>query len=164
MTSQKSWWQGPRGEGYVIIQVILFALVGAGPKEISALPLWDPPWSSIGLGIGLLLGLIGAGLILLGFFSLGPNLTPFPRPRDNNTLVETGVYGLVRHPIYGGIILGAVGWACLFGSTLLTLIYALILFLFFDIKSRQEEKWLTDKHPQYRAYQHRVRKLLPFIY
>jgi hypothetical protein len=36
MTSQKSWWQGPRGEGYVIIQVILFALVGAGPKEITA--------------------------------------------------------------------------------------------------------------------------------
>ena len=94
---------------------------------------------------------------------MGPNLTPFPHPRDNNSLVETGVYGLVRHPIYSGIILGAIGWAGLFASTL-TLIYALILFLFFDLKSRQEEKWLANKHPHYRAYQQRVRKLLPFIY
>lgn len=163
MSSQKPWWAGPRGEGYVIIQLILFALVGVGPKETPGFPLWAPPWSTIGLGLGLLLGLIGAGLILLGLFSLGPNLTPFPHPRDNNTLVESGAYGLVRHPIYSGIILGAFGWACLFASTL-TLIYALILFLFFDIKSRQEEKWLADKHPHYQAYQQRVRKLLPFIY
>lgn len=163
MSSQHSWWQGPRGEGYVIVQFILFALVGFGPKQMPGLPLWEPPWSTIGFGLGLLLGLMGAGLILLGLFNLGTNLTPFPRPRANNTLVDTGAYAMVRHPIYSGIIIGAVGWACLFASTL-TLMYALILFLFFDIKSRQEEKWLADKHPQYQTYQDRVCKLLPFIY
>jgi protein-S-isoprenylcysteine O-methyltransferase Ste14 len=109
------------------------------------------------------LGLLGLILILLGLFSLGTNLTPFPRPREDNRLVETGVYGLVRHPIYSGLVLGSLGWACLLASSL-TLGYALILFLFFDIKSRQEEKWLAGKHAHYRAYQNRVRKLIPFIY
>jgi len=163
MSSQHPWWQGPRGEGYVIIQLILLVLVGFGPKQLPGLPLWGSPWSTIGLVLGLILGMVGAGLILLGLMSLGSNLTPFPRPRDNNTLVDTGVYAIVRHPIYSGIILGAIGWACLFASTLI-LIYARILFFFLDIKSRQEERWLAEKHPSYEVYQKRVRKLIPFVY
>ena len=162
-SSGKWWWPGPRGEGYVVIQIFLFALIIFGPKYTPGLPHWAAPWSTIGFGIGLILGILGTVLILLGLFHLGSNLTPFPHPRQDNTLVETGVYGLVRHPIYSGVILGAIGWACLFASTL-TLIYALLLFLFFDIKSRQEERWLVAKHPHYQAYQQRVHKLIPFIY
>ena len=127
------------------------------------LPRWGVPWSTLGVGLGLVLGLAGTILILLGLFNLGTNLTPFPRPLASNTLVESGVYALVRHPIYSGIIIGAVGWACLFASTL-TVIYALILFIFFDIKSRQEEQWLVEKHANYGDYQKRVRKLIPFVY
>jgi protein-S-isoprenylcysteine O-methyltransferase Ste14 len=47
---------------------------------------------------------------------------------------------------------------------LITLLLAAILFLFFDMKSRREEKWLSNKFENYPAYQQRVRKLVPFIY
>jgi protein-S-isoprenylcysteine O-methyltransferase Ste14 len=40
----------------------------------------------------------------------------------------------------------------------------LIVLVFFDIKSRREERWLKAKYPGYGAYQKSVRKLIPFIY
>jgi len=36
--------------------------------------------------------------------------------------------------------------------------------VFLDVKSRREEKWLSDKFSTYAAYKKRVRKLIPFIY
>jgi protein-S-isoprenylcysteine O-methyltransferase Ste14 len=46
----------------------------------------------------------------------------------------------------------------------LTILLALLLFVFFDIKSRREEKALSAKFSAYAAYQQRVRKLLPYLY
>ena len=96
-------------------------------------------------------------------FRLGSNLTAVPYSKEEGTLIETGPYRLVRHPIYCGIILIAFGWALLVHGWL-TLGYAFIMLVFFDIKSRREEKWLKAKYPGYEAYQKRVRKLIPFVY
>ena len=46
----------------------------------------------------------------------------------------------------------------------LTFVYVAALFALLDIKSRQEERWLAQKFPDYVAYQRRVRKLIPFLY
>jgi protein-S-isoprenylcysteine O-methyltransferase Ste14 len=46
----------------------------------------------------------------------------------------------------------------------LTIVYAAALFVLFDVKSRREERWLVQKFPEYRDYQRRVRKLVPFVY
>jgi protein-S-isoprenylcysteine O-methyltransferase Ste14 len=46
----------------------------------------------------------------------------------------------------------------------LTIGYAIILLVFFDIKSRREERWLSEKFSGYAAYQKRVRKLIPLLY
>jgi protein-S-isoprenylcysteine O-methyltransferase Ste14 len=160
---KKAWWTGPRGEWYVVIQFALFALVVFGPKRVGAMPAWSAPWSTIGVVLGLLLGLLGGLLALVGVVSLGRNLTAVPHPKDDAHLVQTGAYRFVRHPIYSGIILGAFGWAFLVNGTL-TFLYAFILFLFFDIKSRREEQWLRQKYPGYETYQKQVKKLIPFLY
>ena len=97
------------------------------------------------------------------FFRLGTNLTPLPYPKEKGTLVETGPYALVRHPIYSGAIFMGFGWA-LWVHGWLTLGYACLLLVFFDVKSRLEERWLSEKFTGYEAYQKRVRKLIPFIY
>jgi protein-S-isoprenylcysteine O-methyltransferase Ste14 len=57
----------------------------------------------------------------------------------------------------------ALGWA-LWVTSWLTLGYAMVLFVFFDIKSRREEQWLKAKFSGYAAYQKRARKLIPFVY
>ena len=45
-------------------------------------------------------------LLVKGLSDLGHSLTPLPYPRDDGQLVQTGVYSLVRHSLYSGLILG----------------------------------------------------------
>jgi protein-S-isoprenylcysteine O-methyltransferase Ste14 len=158
-----NWWKGERGEWYVILQFVLFAIIFATPFMTRDWSVWAPPWDTIGRWLGLVV--IGAGglLALAGLASLGRNLAAVPHPKEDATMVEGGAYKIVRHPIYSGIILSAFGWGLLMNS-LITLLLAALLLLFFDIKSRREEKFLRLKFDNYDTYQQRVRKLLPFIY
>lgn len=157
------WWKNRRGEWYVIVQGILLILVLVGPKSLPGLPRWS---GGATLGVTLLgLALTGAGGLLLttALLRLGANLSALPHPVPGASLVAAGPYRLVRHPIYAGIILAALGWGVLNRSTL-GVLYALALFIFFDLKSRREEFWLRQTLPDYDAYRARVRKLIPFIY
>ncbi|HSF74208.1 MAG TPA: isoprenylcysteine carboxylmethyltransferase family protein, partial [Microcoleus sp.] len=101
--------------------------------------------------------------ILKGLIDLGKNLTPLPYPIENGELVQTGIYGIVRHPLYSGLILAALGWT-LFKMSISHLIATAILLIFFDIKARREETWLLEKYPDYSDYRQRVKKLIPGIY
>ena len=154
---------GARGEWYLVVQAILFLLFIFGPHRCQWLADWQPPFTWIGSLAGVLLLLTGSILALFGALSLGRNLTPLPHPKAGGTLIENGAYRLVRHPIYSGIIFMAFGWG-LWLNSWLSIGYAILLFAFFDIKSRFEESLLSERFPQYAAYKDRVRKLLPFIY
>jgi protein-S-isoprenylcysteine O-methyltransferase Ste14 len=46
----------------------------------------------------------------------------------------------------------------------LTLLLSVVLFVFFDIKSRREERMMLRQFPDYAAYRQRVKKLIPFVY
>lgn len=157
------WWKNTRGEWFVVVQTILFALIVLGPASLDLRPALPGGLRLALAGIGLVLGAVGALLAFAGLLGLGRNLSVLPHPKDDAELVQGNAYALVRHPIYSGLITGALGWALLTNS-LITLVYAVILFIFFDLKSRREERWLIQKFPQYRAYQRRVRKLIPFVY
>jgi protein-S-isoprenylcysteine O-methyltransferase Ste14 len=157
------WWRGARGEWYVAAQLVLIAVVFLAPRTLPGLPAWPAPLAQIGVLAGSALMFAGGMLLLAGFVSLGPNLSPLPCPRPNATLVQTGPYRLARHPMYAGGVLLAYGWAFVVHGWL-TLVYATILLVFLDIKSAREERWLTATFPDYAEYQRRVRKLIPFIY
>jgi protein-S-isoprenylcysteine O-methyltransferase Ste14 len=145
---------GPRGEGWVVIQFVLLAAVA-----VSGLA--GPAWVTTVLGAVLL----AAGLLLAfrGVVNLRDALTPLPHPRDGASLVDTGSYRLVRHPIYGGIIVGAAGWGLVTASPL-ALVGAAVLLGFFRLKSAREELWLEARYPSYAAYRARTRRLIPFVY
>ncbi len=160
-TARASWWRGSRGEWLVVGQVILLALVFLGPRNLPGWPVW--PYGRLFLLAGCCLMALGGLLLGAAAFHLGPALTPLPYPRQEARFVQSGMYGLVRHPIYFGALVLGLGWAaCVQGG--LTLGYLILLFLFLDYKARCEEKWLCAKHPDYANYQSRVRKLIPFVY
>ncbi len=161
--TEQPWWKGTKGEWYVVIQFILFGLVAFAPPSLPSWPVWDMPWLTISRIAGVTLGGIGGLIALGGLLSLGSNLTAVPHPKEDARMVEHGAYRWVRHPIYSGLIFGAFGLALLRGGWL-GLLYALGLFVFFDIKSRREEMWLCEKYAAYASYQQRVHKLIPFVY
>jgi protein-S-isoprenylcysteine O-methyltransferase Ste14 len=112
---------------------------------------------------GCLLALAGAALVFKSRAELGLAWSLVPKADQGTGLVTTGPYRFVRHPIYAGLILATFGWS-LFRANLLGLALTAVLFIFFDLKSRHEERWLVEAHPAYPEYQRRVRKLVPFLY
>ena len=151
---------GPRGEGWVVIQ---FALLAAVAVAGLAGPAWEGAARTATTVLGA--GLLAAGLVLAfrGVVDLRDALTPLPHPRDGASLVDTGSYRLVRHPIYGGIIVGAAGYGLVMASPL-ALVGAAVLLGFFRLKSAREELWLEARYPGYAAYRARTRRLVPFVY
>lgn len=151
---------GPRGEGWVALQAVLFvAVIATG----IAGPFWAGPVRAIGALAGLALIAGGIALIAGGVVALRRQLTAFPRPVDDGQLVEDGAFGLVRHPMYGGGVLFAIGWGLLMASVP-TLLCGVVLALFFDLKSRREEAWLGEVFPTYAEYRRRTPRLIPWIY
>ncbi len=151
---------GPRGEGWVAIQ---FILLGA----IAVAGWWGgPAWTGAVATVSTLAGLLGiaAGAVMafLGMRHLGDALTPLPHPREQAELVQTGIYRRVRHPIYGGLIVAALGWGLLTASTPALLLTG-VLAVFFRLKSAREEAWLTDQFPSYGAYRERTRRFIPWL-
>ena len=150
---------GPHGEGWVLIQGVLLVLVAAAGWSLG--PDWSGPLRLFGIVAGI--ALMGGGIVLAvrGATDLRGALTPLPRPRADAELVDTGVYALVRHPIYGGLILVAFGWALVQASIIAAgLTAGLAAFLF--LKSAREEAWLEQRYPGYAGYRARTRRLIPW--
>jgi 2-amino-4-hydroxy-6-hydroxymethyldihydropteridine diphosphokinase len=146
-----------RGLGYVIAQTVLLALGGAALWRGADLGVSGWRW------VGLIPGLIGLGLLWSGAANLGSALTPFPAPRPEGALVSTGVYGLVRHPMYGGAVLLLLGAAVTLEAVRAGVV-ALGLGAVFWFKSSYEERRLSIVYPDYLAYRDRVRKrMIPWV-
>jgi protein-S-isoprenylcysteine O-methyltransferase Ste14 len=156
-------WRGQRGEYWFLIQVVLilgFFLV----------PVYHPAGLSLAApevywlwGVTAAVGILALILLGKGLLDLGRNLTPLPHPKDDAELVQTGVYALVRHPLYGGLTLAAGSWA-IAQLSFSHLAAAVILFVFLNAKASQEEEWLTQRFPEYTEYKKSVKKLIPWLY
>lgn len=146
------------GRGWVITQLILFALLFAAPFLDSG----TPP-TLLAVPLGLLIGGLGLLVVILAITGLGRNLSIFPRPLPNSQLVQSGIYSIVRHPIYTGVIFAALSWSIVNWSWI-ALIITVVLSVFFDRKAAHEETMLKQKFPAYIAYKARVKKLIPWVY
>lgn len=151
---------GPRGEGWVAIQFVLLGVVAlAGTVG----PAWSGAIGMLTTAVGVVL--VGAGglLALRGLLDLRDALTPLPHPRDGAELVDTGAYRLARHPIYGGIVVGTLGYGLVMASPP-AIAGAFVLLGFFRLKSEREEAWLESRYGGYAAYRARTRRLIPWVY
>ncbi|MGQ0569939.1 MAG: methyltransferase family protein [Armatimonadota bacterium] len=156
---RRSWWKGTRGEWWVIGQGVLMAALAVAP----AVWRWTAPARALWVTLGVALVLAGIGLAVRAVIELGPNLTALPRPRRRGVLVQTGVYALVRHPIYGGLIIAAGGWA-LWRASGLHLLLAGVFAVYMNAKSLHEETLLLEVFPEYLAYRQRTKRLIPWLF
>jgi protein-S-isoprenylcysteine O-methyltransferase Ste14 len=83
--------------------------------------------------------------------------------KENHHIVTTGPYALMRHPIYGGVIVAALATAALRG-TLSGLLGASFIAAALYIKARLEEHFLREELGMegYAAYVRRVPMFMPF--
>jgi 2-amino-4-hydroxy-6-hydroxymethyldihydropteridine diphosphokinase len=146
-----------RGGWWVVAQGIVLA---ASLLTLADDPGTPTPWMAwLGAAVA------GAGALeaILGLRHLGTNLTPYPQPLESARLVARGVYRLVRHPIYGGIVLMMVG-AGLFRASVAALTVGVAGGVFFWFKARFEERLLRCHYPGYAGYATQVMKrLIPWV-
>jgi len=149
-----------RGGGWVLAQLVLLAAAGV-------VPVWfGGSAGSVGQAsrvVGKILMGAGVAVFVLGAANLGKTLTPFPKPLEDGVFRRTGAYRLVRHPIYSGLALAALGFS-IFHWSWPGVTVDVVLFLFLDRKASREEKWLLAKYPGYAGYRDQVHKLIPWIY
>ena len=147
-----------RGGWWVAAQVVAFGVVAVAL-------LWAPERDVPGIvaALGWVLVVVGGGLAIDGVFQIRGHLTAYPAPLEHGKLVEHGSYRLVRHPIYGGLVVGVIGLAVASGN-LAALVAGVALGAFFYAKSGFEEALLEDKYVDYPQYQRRVTKrLIPWL-
>lgn len=113
--------------------------------------------SSIIKYTGAIVSILGFLIIVIAVLQLNKNLTPFPTPKENGVLINTGLYKYVRHPIYSGIFLAAIGIAFYTGSYWQLTISAILLVLFY-FKSKYEESLLIEKYKDYENYKKVTRR------
>lgn len=149
---------GHRGELWVVIQAVLLILLIIAPS--------GDYHGSYGEGLNWAgwLAIASGGLVLVwSALCLGRSLTPMPRPVPNGEMITNGPYRLVRHPIYLGALLACFGFALVTQSPV-RLGLTVVLFIFFDLKARHEERWLSERYPEYVKYKDRVKKIIPWAY
>jgi protein-S-isoprenylcysteine O-methyltransferase Ste14 len=144
---------GSRGEGWVALQVA--SLLGLAVAASVGRP-WPDAGTPLRVATGALVLIAGAVLASAGSRTLGSSLTPLPRPREGASFRDDGVYRLVRHPIYGGVLLIAVGVSLL--TSPVALAPTALLVVLFEGKTRREEAWLLDRYEEYEEYRERVRR------
>jgi protein-S-isoprenylcysteine O-methyltransferase Ste14 len=150
-----------RARLFVLIQFVLFALLAAA---YALLPTGQVLWARL---LGITLAAPGLGLIGLSILThtwVNRNLVNIsPEPNGSNKLVQTGIYAYIRHPIYTGVMLAALGTALVHGH-ILALLIALALCAFFAYKSTFEDQLLMQVYPEYAAYRQRVGRFLPRLF
>ena len=148
-----------KGGWWVVVQFVLIAAVVGG------LSIGGPvlPGGTALRVAGAVLALVGLAQVSLGIIQLGDRLTPFPEPLDGGGIIHGGIYSIVRHPIYGGIVEGLIGIS-LFQESVFGLVLALVAGAFFWMKAGREEQRLARRFPHYDDYRADTgARLIPWV-
>jgi protein-S-isoprenylcysteine O-methyltransferase Ste14 len=120
------------------------------------------PWLNSFLLIGIGLALLASALIwvLIAQIQMGDSWRIGIDEKTNSPLVQHGLFGVSRNPIFLGMLVMLVG-LLLAIPTAATLIVTLLGFALIHIQVRLEEPFLLDKYGEaYRVYQKHVRRWL----
>jgi protein-S-isoprenylcysteine O-methyltransferase Ste14 len=113
-------------------------------------------------GIGLAVFCLGLAIAVWARLNIGRNWGMPMSQKVDPDLVTTGPYRYVRHPIYSGILLAAIGTAI--GVSIYWLVAVALLGAYFIYSATQEEQYMTSRFPDtYPEYKQSTKMLIPFL-
>ena len=112
---------------------------------------------------GFLLVALGVGLAIAARVRLGSGWVASASSQDSLELITDGPFAVVRHPLYGGLLLAIVGSAI--GQSVLWVIPLTLYGPGFVLSARREERFLIERFTErYRDYMRRTKRLIPFLW
>ena len=135
-------------QGLLLLAVVLLAVRFRGERR-----------HSVAVITGGILLSIGTGAALAGAIALGRKLR-HSLPSEKAQLIRRGIFSLIRHPIYTGLMFASLGWALVWQS------WPALLMAFADsLRPRlvvRKNGW--EKFSDYGEYEKRVKRFVPRIY
>jgi len=151
-----------------VLRVLVF-LIAITLLSTALIPL---PWLYVHLWpVGLWPFWLGAAVTVGGLLfaiwareHLGRNWSRSVTIKKDHELIRSGPYGVVRHPIYTGILTGFLGTAIALSQVRGVIAFVLV-FLVFWAKFRMEEEWMRSEFGEsYATYSNQTAALVPYLF
>lgn len=153
-----------RGNRWVLAA---FAVLGAAGAYLPAYSERHGIWVMDGDAVrwlGVALTTIGGVLRLRPVFVLGYRFSGLVAIQPGHTLVTSGIYGIIRHPSYLGLLVTSLGWGLAFRSWI-GVIIAVLMIVPVAARIRAEERFLQAHFgAEYERYRARTSRLIPGLY
>jgi len=114
------------------------------------------------LGVGLIVIVLGTIVNIVGRFNLSTNWANHIKIYSSHTFVQSGMYRLVRHPLYASLIWMFFAASLVYANWLGALLTAAIFVPMMYYRARQEEELLQRRFKQYAAYKQKVKMFVPW--
>jgi protein-S-isoprenylcysteine O-methyltransferase Ste14 len=121
---------------------------------------WD--WQTI---VGLSLMTTGTIFRVWCIRTLGKFFTATVKTQQDQRVITSGAYKVVRHPSYSGAFIAAVGSSIFMHAVFAALFTFVVLFIAYYIRIKAEEETLVREFgEEYESYRKRTKKLVPWVY
>jgi protein-S-isoprenylcysteine O-methyltransferase Ste14 len=137
----------------------------------AAFNLWSlrhPPGPMLGawaMWVGAAVALCGMALRVWSVATLGRYFTYVVKVTEDQPVVQSGPYRLLRHPSYAGALLTALGIGLSLRVALAPVILVVVQFVAYSIRMGVEEKALSEGIGEpYRAYMRRTKRIVPYVW
>jgi protein-S-isoprenylcysteine O-methyltransferase Ste14 len=114
--------------------------------------------------LGVAIYTAGGALRLWPVFVLGRRFSGLVAIQPGHTLVTTGIYRIIRHPSYLGLLMGSLGWALAFRSLVGVLLVALMIPPVLARIRSEEELLRKEFGAEYEAYRAGRSRLIPGLF
>ncbi len=153
-----------RGNRWIFVPLAVIGVLSAYlPAYTDRLDVWTIDGDAT-RWLGLALYTVGGVLRIWPVFVLGRRFSGLVAIQPGHTLVTSGIYGIIRHPSYLGLLVGAFGWGLAFRSVVGVLLMVLTVPVILA-RIRAEEALLhTQFGADYDAFRARTSRLIPGIY
>jgi protein-S-isoprenylcysteine O-methyltransferase Ste14 len=153
-----------RGNRWVLAAFALIGLLAAYlPAYTDRLGFWTLDGDTI-RWLGVVLFTAGSVLRLWPVFVLGHRFSGLVAIQPGHTLVTSGIYGVIRHPSYLGLLIGTLGWGLAFRSGAGVLLAAITIPPLLARIGAEERLLRTEFGAEYDAYRARTSRLIPGLY
>jgi len=147
--------------------IAVFAIIGFLNAYLPAYTDRKELWTFDGNTIrwlGVALFVTGGALRIWPVFVLGHRFSGLIAIQSGHTLVTNGIYGVIRHPSYHGLLINSLGWSLAFRSGVGVLLTVLLVPPLLARIDAEENLLHSEFGDNYNAYRSRTWRLIPGIY
>jgi protein-S-isoprenylcysteine O-methyltransferase Ste14 len=153
-----------RGNRWVFLPIIALSLALALlPPYLDGLNLWTA-YEAVTPYVGLVLLTLGGVLRLAAVFVLGRRFTGIVAIQEGHRLETGGLYRVIRHPSYAGLLLFIAGYVLVFRCWLGLLLVVAMLAVLVARMNAEERLLESEFGEEYATYRRRTWRLVPWVY